>query len=126
MAKEDFKDYPALYPIMAQHYQRAGEFAMAAEHLRRTGDINMQAYNNAEAITAYKTALSLEVQTSERSFALSRVPRTCHGWREKLSAHLRNARARRSLAVSSPWVRGHFYFWLCRQVVSAYASLFFH
>ena len=59
MAKEDD---PALYPIMAQHFQRAGDLAMAAEYLRRTGDVNMLAYNNAEAIAAYDTALSLEVR----------------------------------------------------------------
>lgn len=62
MAKEGPEGDPALYPIMAQHYQRAGELAMAAEYLRRTGDVNMLAFNNAEAIAAFDTALSLEVR----------------------------------------------------------------
>ena len=51
----------ALLPIIAQHYQRAGDLLLAAEYMRRTGDVNALNYNNAEALAAYETALSFEV-----------------------------------------------------------------
>lgn len=53
---------PALYPLVAQHFERAGESAQAAEFWKRSGEVNARGGNNAIAIAAFENALALEVR----------------------------------------------------------------
>lgn len=51
----------SLYPLVAQHSERAGEPGQAAEYWKRSGEESAKSGNNAEAITAFERALELGV-----------------------------------------------------------------
>lgn len=50
------------YPLVAQHFERAGEVAQAAEYWKRSGEESARSGNNAEAITSFERALELGVR----------------------------------------------------------------
>lgn len=58
---------PALFPLVAQHFERAGESAQAAEYWKRSGEVNARGGNNAIAIAAFENALAIEVRADRQA-----------------------------------------------------------
>lgn len=56
---------PALYPVIAQHFERAGEFVPAADYWQRSGKEAGLGGNHHEALLAYESALKIGVRRSQ-------------------------------------------------------------